>query len=171
MAQLTQADQRQMKARGLYVKERCDRAGCTSIIGYLSWLGRSHAVFCSRECRDLEEPMMRVKVREPKEPPAEQIVKAKSDMVLGIARPGTMPEKMLSVMLDEKWHVKDSFKKYKNRAKDSVGYFLTVLGRTGMKAERPFKLEMDGDKVRLVFLGKNCSVQKVVVQDVPVAEA
>ncbi len=115
--------------------------------------------------------MTKIKIREPKEPPAEQIVKAKSDMVLGIARPGTMPEKMLSVMLDEKWHVKDSFKKYKNRAKDSVGYFLTVLGRTGSKAERPFKIETNGDKVRLVFLSKNGSTAKVVVQDVPVAEA
>src|ERR1035437_2218785 len=115
--------------------------------------------------------MRGVKVREPKEPPAEQIVKAKSDMVLGIAKLGTMPGEMLSAMLDEKWRTKDSFKKYKNRAKDSVGYFLTVLKRISVKAERPFKIEMNGDKVRLVFLSKNVGMQKVVVQDVPVADA
>ena len=155
MAQLTQADQAQLKARGLYMKERCDREGCKSLIAELRWLGRSSAIFCSRECRDAEEPMVRVKIRTREEQPIDadgekpRTVKPKTDKLLGIAPLGTALEKVLSAMLDEKWHTKDSFKKLRVKTDDSIGYRLTLLEQKGAKAERPFKLEINDDKVRL----------------------
>lgn len=58
MAQLTEQEKRQFQARGLWVRERCDREGCRNAIGMLVWRSKtgSGRVYCTNTCRDVAEP-------------------------------------------------------------------------------------------------------------------
>ena len=78
--------------------------------------------------------------------------KAPRERVLGIAVKSTTKGRILSELLDGKWHAIESLAECRVKPDDSVGWRLNLLKDAGKRAERPFKLENDGDKVRLVFL-------------------
>lgn len=66
MAQLTVGEQTKLKQHGIYARERCDREGCSNVIGSLAWSGRAGKVYCSEACRDQQEgqPVHRRKERQ-----------------------------------------------------------------------------------------------------------
>jgi hypothetical protein len=76
----------------------------------------------------------------------------KKERVLGIANAGTTKGNILTELLDSKWHTKESLKGCRVRSDDNITWRLTLLKRDSKKAERPFNIEEDGDKVRLAFL-------------------
>ena len=78
--------------------------------------------------------------------------KAPRERVLGIAVKSTTKGRILSELLDGKWHAIESLAECRVKPDDSVGWRLNLLKDAGKRAERPFKLEIEEDKVRLVFL-------------------
>jgi hypothetical protein len=180
MAQLTASEQQSLRARGIWVNEKCDRLNCNGIISYISWLGCDGAVYCSEQCRDAMDGQSRRRKAKPETatPASTKTVvhttaTTKGDKLLGIAKIGTTLANVLQCMLDGKWHTKDSMLSCKVIPKDSIGWRWTLLQRAGASATQPFEIEVSGDKARLSFLNgqKGGSTNaKVVVQDVPVAD-
>jgi hypothetical protein len=80
------------------------------------------------------------------------VKKAPKERVLGIATVGSTKGNILSELLDGKVHTLESLKECRVDPGDSVGWRLSMLKDSGKRAERPFKLELDDDKVKLVFL-------------------
>ena len=76
----------------------------------------------------------------------------KKERILGIANVGSTKGNVLLKLLDGEWHDKESLKECRVLPEDSITWRLTLLKRDSNKAERPFKIEEDSDKVRLVFL-------------------
>src|ERR1035437_8072134 len=130
MAQLTERDQAALKAKGGWVKERCDRVGCTHIIGPLSWRGREGQVYCSSECQDLVEPRVRKYKKKPEATESGSNGKPNlngAGKVLGIAKAGTTLANVLTALLDGAWHTKDSLEKCQVKPAVSIGWRLTLL--------------------------------------------
>jgi len=77
------------------------------------------------------------------------------EKLLGVAPVGTTLANILTVLLDNKWHTKDSLSECKVKSDDSIGWRLTMLQRAGETAEQPFELELVKDKARLTFTAKS----------------
>src|ERR1017187_10556088 len=76
-------------------------------------------------------------------------------LILGIAAEGTCKGNILNEVIDGKWHDIEDLKECRQKPRDSVGWFLTVLKRTGGHADRPFAVERDDHKIRLVYRTKS----------------
>jgi hypothetical protein len=79
----------------------------------------------------------------------------KRTRILGVAVSGTTKGNVLSKLLDGKWHSLEDLKECRIIDRDSIGWRLTLLQKSGKWAERPFKLDIEDDRVRLVFTGKS----------------
>jgi len=107
--------------------------------------------------------------------------------VLGVAVEGTTKGNVLSELLDGKPRTLESLKECRVIDRDSIGWRLTLLNKAGKHAERPFKLEIGDDKVRLVYtkggggeskpskgkvkpMKKAGTAPRASVRDVPAAE-
>src|ERR1035437_9986007 len=84
--------------------------------------------------------------------------KAPQERVLGIAVKSTTKGRILHELLDGKWHAIDALAECRVKPDDSVGWRLNLLKAAGKRADRPFTIENDGEKARLIFLkGKSKS--------------
>jgi len=94
--------------------------------------------------------------------------KAPRARVLGIAVASTTKGRILTELMDGKFHTIESLAECRVEPTDSVGWRLSLLKEAGKRANRPFKLENDGEKVRLVFLAgksKNAGSAKSAVPE------